>query len=87
MTKWPCFICDDVFISISDLLVHTEIHNINSLQCCYCIFGAKDNKQILEHLAHHHSEMPATVFVRSEISVSLAKSKVKLIFRCLFAYK
>lgn len=70
MPNYPCFMCNDIFKSPSDLLVHTEVHGFNTLQCGSCKFAGDNNKAMLIHLTDLHSEMPPITFIRTETMVS-----------------
>ncbi|XP_045770929.1 uncharacterized protein LOC123871270 isoform X2 [Maniola jurtina] len=63
-TEFLCFICSTSAPTPVDLVSHLKIHGLKLYQCPWCVFGAEDEMELLEHASARHPTRPPKAYLR-----------------------
>ncbi|XP_023952293.1 uncharacterized protein LOC112056160 [Bicyclus anynana] len=63
-TEFSCFICSISVDKSTELIRHFKTHGLKLYQCTWCVFGAVDENELLEHASALHPARQPKAYLR-----------------------
>ncbi|CAH2093535.1 unnamed protein product [Euphydryas editha] len=63
-TEHSCFMCSATLSTPADLIRHLKTHGLKLYQCTWCVFGADNETELLEHASANHPDKQPKAYLR-----------------------